>query len=308
MAASQIAKDKVVLVTGAGRGIGRDIALMMAAEGAKVVVNDLGGSADGEGGGSAAPAQQVVDEIKAAGGIAIANYDSVADAAGAEGMIKQAVETFGRIDCVVNNAGILRDRIFHRMSHMDWKQVIDVHLNGCFNTSRAAANHFKEQGSGSFVHFTSTSGLIGNFGQANYAAAKLGIVGLSKSIALDMQRFGVRSNCIAPFAWSRLIGTIPTETEAEKARVERIKQMTTAKIAPIVVYLASDAAKDVTGQIFGVRKNEIFLFSQPRVIRSVHAGGDGWTPQSVAEVAIPAMQSSFFKLDRSGDLFTWDPI
>ncbi len=308
MAGSKIAKDKVVLVTGAGRGIGRDIALLMAAEGAKVVVNDLGGAADGEGAASQTPAQAVVDEIKQAGGIAIANYDSVADPAGAAGMIKQAVENFGRIDCVVNNAGILRDRIFHRMSHMDWQQVLDVHLNGCFNTSRAAANHFKEQGSGSFVHFTSTSGLVGNFGQANYAAAKLGIVGLSKSIALDMQRFGVRSNCIAPFAWSRLIGTIPTETDAEKERVERIKQMTTAKIAPIVVYLASDRAKDVTGQIFGVRKNEIFLFSQPRVIRSVHSGDEGWTPQSVADVAIPAMQSSFYKLDRSGDIFTWDPI
>jgi len=308
MAVSQIAKDKVVLVTGAGRGIGRDIALMMAAEGAKVVVNDLGGAADGEGGAGKTPAQEVVDEIAKAGGKAVANYDSVAEAAGAEAMVKQAVETFGRIDCVVNNAGILRDRIFHRMSHMDWKQVLDVHLNGCFYTSKAAAPYFKEQNSGSFVHFTSTSGLIGNFGQANYAAAKLGIVGLSKSIALDMQRFGVRSNCIAPFAWSRLIGTIPTETDAEKQRVERIKQMTTAKIAPIVVYLASDAAKDVTGQIFGVRKNEIFLFSQPRVLRSVHAGGDGWTPQSVAEVAIPAMQSSFYKLDRSGDIFTWDPI
>jgi NAD(P)-dependent dehydrogenase (short-subunit alcohol dehydrogenase family) len=308
MAGSQIVKDKVVLVTGAGRGIGRDIALMMAAEGAKVIVNDLGGSADGEGAGSATPAQEVVDEIKKAGGQAAANYDSVADPAGAERMVKQAVDTFGRIDCVVNNAGILRDRIFHRMSHMDWKAVLDVHLNGTFNTSRAAANYFKEQNSGSFVHFTSTSGLIGNFGQSNYAAAKLGIVGLSKSIALDMQRFNVRSNCISPFAWSRLIGTIPTETEAEKARVERIKQMTTAKIAPICVYLASDKGKDVTGQIFGVRKNEIYLFSQPRVLRSVHAGDEGWTPQSIADVAMPAMQSSFYKLDRSGDLFSWDPI
>jgi NAD(P)-dependent dehydrogenase (short-subunit alcohol dehydrogenase family) len=307
MAASQIVKDKVVLVTGAGRGIGRDIALMMAAEGAKVVVNDLGGAADGEGAGSATPAQEVVDEIKKAGGSAAANYDSVADPAGAERMVKQAVETFGRIDCVVNNAGILRDRIFHRMSHMDWKAVIDVHLNGCFNTSRAAANYFKEQNGGSFVHFTSTSGLIGNFGQANYAAAKLGIVGLSKSIALDMGRFNVRSNCVSPFAWTRMIGTIPTETEAEKARVEKIKQMGPEKIAPVCAYLMSDAAKDVTGQIFGVRMNEIFLFSQNRPLRSVHRS-EGWTPQSVAAQALPALKASYFDLDRSADVFSWDPI
>lgn len=307
MPAEQMVKDKVVLVTGSGRGIGRDMALMMAEQGAKVVVNDLGGAADGEGSGSKTPAQETVDDIVKAGGQAVANYDSVADPAGAERMVQQAVDTFGRLDCVVNNAGILRDRIFHRMSHMDWKAVLDVHLNGTFYVSRAAANHFKEQNGGSFVHFTSTSGLIGNFGQSNYAAAKMGIVGLSKSIALDMQRYNVRSNCISPFAWSRLIGTIPTETEAEKARVERIKLMTTAKIAPLAVFLASDEAKDVTGQIFGVRMNEIFLFSQPRVLRSVHHG-EGWTPQSIAEVAIPAMKSNFYKLDRSGDLFTWDPI
>ena len=202
-------KDKVVLVTGAGGGIGREMALLAAKEGAAVVVNDLGGAVDGEGGGSTSPAQKVCDEIKAAGGKAVPNGDSVADPAGAERMIKTAVETFGKIDGVINNAGILRDRIFHRMSHVDWKMVIDVHLNGAFNVSRAAANHFKEQKSGAFVHFTSTSGLVGNFGQANYSAAKMGIIGLSRSIALDMAAFNVRSNCISPFAWTRMIGTIP---------------------------------------------------------------------------------------------------
>src|SRR5260370_3118412 len=201
-------KDKVVLVTGAGGGIGREMALLAAREGASVVVNDLGGAVDGEGSGSATPAQKVCDEIKAAGGKAVPNADSVTDPAGAERMIKTAVETFGRIDGVINNAGILRDRNIHRMSHMDWKMVIDVHLNGAFNVSRAAANYFKEQKSGAFVHFTSTSGLVGNFGQANYSAAKMGIIGLSRSIALDMAAFNVRSNCISPFAWTRLIGTI----------------------------------------------------------------------------------------------------
>ena len=166
---------------------------------------------------------------------------------------------------------------------------------------------FREQESGSFVHFTSTSGLVGNFGQANYAAAKLGIVGLSKSIALDMNRFNVRSNCVSPFAWSRLIGTIPTETEAEKARVAKIQQMGPERIAPIVAFLLGDAARDVTGQIFAVRMNEIFLMGQSRPIRSVHRS-EGWTPQTIAEHAMPALKPSFYKLDRSADVFSWDAI
>jgi NAD(P)-dependent dehydrogenase (short-subunit alcohol dehydrogenase family) len=299
-------EGKVMLVTGAGRGIGRDIARLAAAQGAAVVVNDLGGSTDGEG-ADAGPAETVVGEIRAAGGRAIANPDSVADPAGAQRMVKAALEHFGRIDCVVNNAGILRDRIFYRMSQVDWELVIDVHLKGSFNVARAAANHFREQQSGSFVHLTSTSGLIGNFGQANYAAAKMGIVGLSKSIALDMARFNVRSNCLSPFAWSRLIGTIPTQTSEEQARVERVKTMTAEKIAPLAVFLASDLAKDVTGQIFAVRKNEIFLMSQPRPLRSMQRS-DGWTPQTLAEHMLPAMQASFYPLERSGDVFSWDPV
>src|SRR6266581_6356784 len=299
-------EGKVMLVTGAGRGIGRDIARLAAKEGAAVVVNDLGGSTEGEG-ADAAPAEAVAGEIRAANGRAFANTDSVVDPAGAERMVKTAVEQFGRIDCVVNNAGILRDRIFHRMSHVDWKMVIDVHLMGSFNVARAAAEHFRQQQSGSYVHFTSTSGLVGNFGQANYAAAKLGIVGLSKSIALDMARFNVRSNCVSPFAWSRLIGTIPTESEAEKARVAKIQQMGPEKIAPVCAYLLSDAAKDVTGQIFAVRMNEIFLMSQSRPLRSVHRA-EGWTPQTLAEHGIPALKSSFYQLDRSADVFNWDAI
>ncbi len=298
--------DKVVLVTGAGRGIGREIALLAAREGAKVVVNDLGGSADGEG-ASAAPAQEVVDDIRRAGGHAVANFDSVAEPGPAANIVKTALDNFGRLDGVVNNAGILRDRIFHRMSVVDFELVIKVHLLGSFYVSHAAARHFREQESGAFVHFTSTSGLIGNFGQANYAAAKLGIVGLSKSIALDMQRFNVRSNCVSPFAWSRLIGTIPTETEEEKDRVERIKAMKPEKIAPVVVHLLSDAAKDVSGQIFGVRMNEVYLMSQSRPVRSVHRG-EGWTCATLASQGMPALKASFYPLERSGDVFNWDPV
>ena len=299
-------EGKVVLVTGAGGGIGRDIALQCAAQGAKLVVNDLGASVAGEG-GDAGPAQRVVEEIRAAGGEATANTDSVSDVTSANRMVQTALDVFGRIDAVVNNAGILRDRFFHKMSVDEFDAVIKVHLYGGFYVSRAAANHFKEQGSGAYVHMTSTSGLIGNFGQANYAAAKLGIAALSKSIALDMQKFNVRSNCIAPFAWSRMIGSIPTETPEEKARVARIQQMTPAKIAPIAVYLASDAAHEVTGQIFAVRNNEIFLMSQPRPERSVHRS-EGWTPETVASHAMPALKASFYGLDRSGDIFTWDPV
>jgi NAD(P)-dependent dehydrogenase (short-subunit alcohol dehydrogenase family) len=208
---------------------------------------------------------------------------------------------------VINNAGILRDRIFHRMSIVDFDQVIKVHLYGAFYVSRAAANHFKEQESGAFVHFTSTSGLIGNFGQANYAAAKMGIVGLSRGIALDMQRYNVRSNCISPFAWSRMIGTIPTETPEQQARVERIKKMTPDKIAPLAVFLLSDLAKEVSGQILASRMHEIYLFNQTRPIRSVHRQ-EGWTPQTIAEHALPAMRSSLTPLERSGDVFSWDPV
>src|SRR6186713_2324753 len=238
---------KVVIVTGAGRGIGREIALLCAAEGAKVVVNDPGVAADGSG-SSASPAEEVVEEIKKRGGTAVANFETVAEAIPASKIVKSAVDSFGKLDGVVNNAGILRDAIFHRMSIDAFESVIKVHLMGSFYVSHAAARLFREQESGSFVHFTSTSGLIGNFGQANYAAAKLGIVGLSKSIALDMGRFNVRSNCVSPFAWSRLIGTIPTETEEEKARVKKIQNtMTASKIAPICAFLASDLSKDVTG-------------------------------------------------------------
>ncbi|MBN8959920.1 MAG: SDR family oxidoreductase [Rhizobiales bacterium] len=299
-------QDKVIIVTGAGRGIGRAIALLAASEGAKVVVNDPGVAADGSG-TDAAPAEEVVEEIRKAGGTAVANFDSVAEALAAANIVKTATDTYGKLDGVVNNAGILRDAIFHRMSVDAFEQVIKVHLMGSFYVSHAAARLFKEQESGSFVHFTSTSGLIGNFGQANYAAAKLGIVGLSKSIALDMNRFHVRSNCISPFAWSRLIGTIPTETEAEKERVARMQQMGPEKIAALAVYLLGDAAKDVTGQIFAVRMNEIFLMGQSRPIRSIHRG-EGWTPQTIAEHGMPALKSSFYKLDRSADIFNWDAV
>ena len=297
---------KVAVVTGAGGGIGRDIALQLAAAGAKVVVNDIGTNIAGEG-KSAGPAEQVCEEIAASGGKAVPAIASVAEPLEAQSIVETALQAFGRIDYVVNNAGILRDGLFHKMSIHDFEAVVKVHLFGSFYLSRAAATHFREQGSGAFLHMTSTSGLIGNVGQANYAAAKLGIAGLSRSIALDMARFNVRSNCIAPFAWSRMTGSIPAETPDQKLRVERLKQMTSAKIAPLAVYLASDAAKGVSGQIFAVRNNEIFLMSQPRPVRSIHRG-EGWTVESIATHGMPALAKNFVPLEVTADVFTWDPV
>lgn len=303
---SKLMQDKVVVVTGAGGGIGRAIALGLGEVGAKVVVNDLGVSLAGEPGEEKA-ADKVVDEIRAAGGEAVANTQSVASADGAQAIIQTAIDSYGRVDGIVNNAGNVRDIIFHKMSEDDWRAVIDVHLHGSFFVSRAAATHFREQFSGSYVHMTSTSGLIGNFGQANYAAAKMGIIGLSKSIALDMERFNVRSNAIAPFAWSRMTSSVPVNTPEQQARVEKLKRMEASKIAPMVTFLLSDLAKDVTAQIFAVRANEIMLFNQSRPVRSVHQS-EGWTAESIAEIALPAFSKSFTALERSPQVIDWDPI
>jgi NAD(P)-dependent dehydrogenase (short-subunit alcohol dehydrogenase family) len=278
----------------------------LAREGARVVVCDIGASLDGAG-TDVGPAQTVVNEIEKAGGEAIASTASISEPSNAEKIVAAALDHFGRVDILVNNAGILRDRIFHRMSWSDWSDVINVHLHGSFAMSRACATHFREQNSGSFVHMTSTSGLVGNFGQANYMAAKMGIVGLSRGIALDMARFNVRSNCIAPFAWTRMIDSIPAESEQEKERVARMREMSPEKIAPLTVYLASDRAEGITGQILSVRNNEIYLFNQNRPIRTIHRS-DGWTPEKLDAQLKGAFAPSFTPLERSGDVFSWDPV
>jgi len=308
MAGDGLMAGKVAVVTGAGRGIGREVAILLAAEGAKVVVNDVGGALDGQG-ADAGPAGEVVEAIRAAGGEAVANGDSVAEWAAAERIVAAAVERFGRIDAVVNCAGILRDTIFHKMAPEDFAAVLQVHLFGAFHVSRAAAPHFREQGSGALVHMTSTSGLIGSIGQANYAAAKMGMVGLSRSIAMDMQRYGVRSNCIAPSAFSRMIESVPGATPEERERNLEMRRRKTRpdQIAPLSVFLCSDAARDVSGQIFGARGNEVYLYSQTRPVRTLHHG-EGWTPARLAEMLVPAFGQSLTPLERTRQVFGWEAI
>ncbi|MCA8929693.1 MAG: SDR family oxidoreductase [Alphaproteobacteria bacterium] len=299
-------EGKVVLVNGAGRGIGQQIAITCAQEGAKVLVNDLGGSVEGEG-RDTGPAMETVKMIEAMGGEAAANGGSIANWDDAQAMVKQAVDTFGRIDGVVNVAGILRDRIFHKMTEDDFDSVINVHLTGYFYVARAAADYFRQQESGAMVHFTSNSGLVGNVGQVNYGAAKMGVVGLSKSIALDMSRFGVRSNIISPSAFTRMIETIPIKGPEGEKRRKRQEAMTPQKIAAPVAYLLSDAAKDVSGQIFYVRSNEIMLMSQHRPVRIIHRG-EGWTPALIHEHAMPALRPHFTPSAPSAAYFNWDPV
>ncbi len=278
----------------------------MAGLGARVVVNDYGGSEVGQGAGTA-PADEAVADIRKAGGEAVANYDSVASMAGGQRIVQTALDSFGRIDIVVNNAGILRDRMIFNMTEEEWDAVINTHLKGSFAVTRAAAPHMREQRSGRFINMTSTSGLVGNVGQANYAAAKLGIVGLTKVTALDMARYNVTANCISPFAWTRMIGTIPTETEVQKARVEKIKKMSPAHIAPVAAFLASDFAKEVTGQIFGVRGKEIMLFGHMRPIMRVHHA-EGWTVERLAEMFPGTLQHHCVPLETSGQYFNYDPL
>ncbi|MCP1198294.1 SDR family NAD(P)-dependent oxidoreductase [Notoacmeibacter sp. MSK16QG-6] len=306
MPATKPLDGKVVLVTGAGGGIGRAIAMEAAKAGAAVVVNDIGASLDGQS-QSREAADEAVTAIEKNGGRAVANGDDVSNPDGAKAMVQQATDAFGRLDAVVNNAGILRDSFFHKMTYENFDAVVKVHLYGTFNVSRAAADVMREQGAGSLIHMTSTSGLVGNLAQANYSAAKLGIAALSKSLALDLQRWNIRSNCIAPFAWSRMTSSIKVDSPEQEERVNRMKEMSPEKIAPVALYLASDAGADTTGQIFAVRNNEIFLMSQPRPVRSVHRG-EGWDFDSVRSHAMPALRSSFMPLDVSADVFCWDPV
>jgi NAD(P)-dependent dehydrogenase (short-subunit alcohol dehydrogenase family) len=263
-------QDRVVVVTGAGGGLGREYALTLAKEGASVVVNDLGGARDGTGAGSAM-ADHVVTEIKDAGGRAVANYDSVADADGAANIIKTALDEFGKVDGVVSNAGILRDGTFHKMSFENWDAVLKVHLYGGYNVIRAAWPHFREQSFGRVVVATSTSGLFGNFGQANYGAAKLGLVGLINTLAQEGAKYNIKANAVAPIAATRMTEDIlPPEV---------LKNLTPDFVAPLVAYLCTEEVPDT---------DSIFIVGGGKVQRTALFQNEGVTfkaPPSVEEIA-----------------------
>jgi NAD(P)-dependent dehydrogenase (short-subunit alcohol dehydrogenase family) len=299
---------KVVIVTGGGNGIGRECALLAAKEGAKVLVNDLGGGVAGGDAGSEGPAAAVAAEIRAAGGEAVSNSESVTSLQAVKGMVEQAMDSFGGLSAIINPAGILRDGMFHKMSEEDWDKVIEVHLRGAFNVARASVEHFRTQGEGSYVLFTSTSGLIGNIGQANYAAAKLGVMGLSRIIAMEGAAKNVRSNIIAPFAWTRMIATIPVKDEASALRVERMRnKMRADQVAQLAVALCADGSKETSGQVFAVRGNEVILFTQPRPIRSV-TRIEGWSPETLMEQALPSMKAAYTDLGATASVFPYEPI
>jgi NAD(P)-dependent dehydrogenase (short-subunit alcohol dehydrogenase family) len=290
---------KVVLVTGGGNGIGRDCALIAAQEGAKVVVNDLGAGLKGDDEGSAGPAEKVAMEIRAAGGEAVHNSDSVTSLKAVEGMVEQAMDTFGGLHAVINPAGILRDVMFHKMSEEDWDKVIDVHMRGSFNVARATIELFREQNDGAYMFFTSTSGLFGNIGQANYGAAKMGIAGLSRIIAMEGARNNVRSNCLAPVAWTRMTQSVPIKDEAaaerRKVMAEKIRADQPARFS---VAMVTPAAANVSGQIFGSSGENIILYSQPRPIETV-TKEEGWTVETILSEAVPKMAPKFFDLNRA---------
>jgi NAD(P)-dependent dehydrogenase (short-subunit alcohol dehydrogenase family) len=283
-------EGKVAVVTGAGRGIGRGIALLLAQQGASVVVNDLGCAVDGSG-NEAQAADQVVNEIRAAGGKAIANYDSVSEFDAAARLVGTATRELGRIDVLVNVAGILRDRMIFNMTEDEWDSVIAVHLKGTWNCTRHAAAAMREQKTGRIISFTSTSGLYGNPGQANYGAAKDGIAGMTRVVARELGKYGITANAIAPIAQTRMTATVPREANAKKAargietpRSARVVLVGEADdVAPMVVYLATDHAAEVNGQIFLVNGGMISRLSDPAPMRTTQKR-ERWTPEEIAQV------------------------
>ena len=284
--------DKVAIVTGSGRGIGRGIAMEMAAEGARVVIVDPGVNVDGTGQDHSVAAQ-VAEEIRAAGGEAVPCMESVTTMEGGEKIIQTAVDNFGRLDIVVTCAGILRDRMVFNMTEQEWDDVIAVHLKGTFTVVKHACILFRQQRSGRIITFSSESGLVGNSGQANYGAAKSGIAGFTKVVAKDMGRYGVTANAIAPRANTRMIGDIPDSAAEIRARSgvaaipgeDQLTELDPTHIAPFICYLASDYAQNVNGQTFLVYGDTVSLMSQPRPERSIYEPSGHWDMETLAPLA-----------------------
>jgi NAD(P)-dependent dehydrogenase (short-subunit alcohol dehydrogenase family) len=280
-----IVEGKVAIVTGAGRGIGREHALLLAREGAAVMVNDLGGDGRGEG-KDLTPAQEVAAEIEAAGGRAAVNGANVADWKAAEELVAQTVATFGRLDILINNAGILRDRMAFNMSEEEWDVVLNVVLKGSFAPARFAAAYWREQFkqsgqpvNGSIINTASESGLYGNAGQANYASAKIALTALSVVLARELERAGVRVNAIAPVAATRLLGTVVAERDPLPAG--QVDPMAPSQISPFVVWLSSDLAKDVNGQVFAVSGSRIQVVQGFHPVTEIQSGGEHWTVAAI---------------------------
>ena len=297
-------EGKVAVVTGGGNGIGREISKLMGAEGAKVVVNDLGTAVDGAG-QSNSVADQTVQAIRDAGGEATANYDTVATPEGGQNIIQTAVDTYGKLDILVHVAGILRDRMIFNMSIEEWDAVINVHLRGAYCVNRPACVLMRQQKSGCIINFSSISG-AGNSGQANYAAAKAGILGLTRTVARDMAKYGVRANAIWPGADTRMTATVPEaarQLRAERGIAQQVAQTATERrpenVAAVVAYLASDEAADITGWTVGISGDRLSLIEDPRPVKTVFCPG-GWTLDKVVELWPSSFGLDLRHLQRAG--------
>lgn len=295
--------DRVVAITGAGRGIGKEIALLAAKEGAKVVVNDLGSNTDGSGGGNIA--DDVVKEIQAMGGEAVANTESIAQVSGGESLLQSALDAFGKMDVLVNNAGILRDRTIFKMEESDWDAVIAVHLKGHYCCSRPFANYIRENNhtGARIINFSSVSGLYGNFGQANYGAAKAGIAGFSRVLALELAKYACTVNTISPGALTRM--TIPLrENRGESVEQEDLEAGGPQHIAPIVAWLASEASAGVTAEIFHTARGGVAIMQQPLVIKQFKKTSGVWSLEELDEVVPQLIAARVANIEAAKDQTT----